>query len=167
MSPRRRAARPTPRRKKVWADRIGVQTGLATSTLVAFDLLSTYKTAGGHVQGVTTLRTVIDMAWLFNEAHIMQDKLTIGLAKGTDTVADAPDPLNEPYADWAFNKTLYSGFMGTSGTGVDTPNVLSFDIHSMRKVDELSETWLLCFIFASGGLTADISFRARTLLLLP
>jgi len=167
MSPRRRAVRPTPRRKKVWADRVGIQTALATDTLVAFDLLSTYKTAGGHVQGVTTLRTVIDMAWLFNEAHIMQDKLTIGLARGTATVADAPDPLTEPYADWAFLKTLYSGALGTSGNTLDTPTVLEFDVHSMRKIDELSETWLLCFVFSSGGLTVDLSFRARTLLLLP
>jgi hypothetical protein len=152
----------------VWADQIGSSAGMTKDVFAAFDLLSGYRTAGASSQGATVLRTLIDFAWLINEAHVFADTMTLGLVVGTKTVADAPDPVSEPYADWAFLHTLHSGELGTSGVTADTPCAVHYDVHSMRKVDEVGETWLLV---AEGGgtgtLTYDIHFRVRTLLLLP
>ena len=152
----------------MWADQTFTVTAGTKTTLYAFDLLAAYRTAGGSTQGVTVVRTILDFGWLINEAHVMQDYATMGLVVATKTVADAPDPVTEPYADWAYITTLISGSQGTSGTAADTPDVRFFDVHSSRKIDEIGDTWMCCLeLSGTGTLTWDAQARARTLLLLP
>jgi len=168
MARRLRMARPTPRRKKVWADEQTADIGFAEDALRSEDLLSDFVTAGGSTQGVTVARTVLDLVWTINEAHTFNEKLTIGFIKGTKATADVADPVLEPYADWAYIKTLYAGENGL--VAGDSPNHLSLDVRSMRKIDEVGETWWLIFKGSAPNTataTYDVRARCRTLLILP
>jgi len=164
----RRRFTPTPRRKRVWADEAGSLTGAAKATLFAFDLLATYRAAGGSTQGVTVVRTVVDLACSVDQASALGDIVTWGLVKGTQTVADAPDPFSEPFADWAYIHTSFPGEANSDLTA-GSPRVPStFDVHSMRKIDEVGDTWLLCYLASmTTPTTFTTKFRVRTLLLLP
>jgi len=160
--------RPTPRRKKVWADHETVQSTIAENTAVPVDVLAGFVAAGGSTQGCTVIRTIIDLTWATTATAVSGDKLTMGLIVGPTTLAAQADPIQEPYADWMYVKTLYIG----AGHGLLTagvPNVSHHDVHAMRKVDEVGSTlYLSTFLTAPGSVNAFNMFaRVRTLLLLP
>ena len=153
----------------MWADLTIADVGFAENTLRSNDLLADYVTAGGAHQGVTVARTIIDLIWTINEAHTFNESFTVGLLKGTTSTADVADPITEPYADWAYIKTFYAGDNGGALVSADAPNPHSLDVRSMRKVDEIGETWWLIFkgIAPATAATYDFRARVRTLLLLP
>ena len=165
----RRRFNPTPRRKKVWADLKISTAGFAEDVHQTNDLLADFVTNGGSTQGVTVLRTIITASWLINEAHTAQDSLVFGFIKGTKTAADAADVDLEPYADWAWHDTSWAGYPH----GLVTADVGSWyraDVHSMRKINEVGETWWLVYKGSApttATATYDIRARVRTLLLLP
>nr|AGA18337.1 hypothetical protein [uncultured marine virus] len=166
---RKRSFSPTPRRKRVWADSQIVDTGFAESALRSNNLLSGFIAAGGATQGVTVQRTIIDLVWTINESHTFADDLTIGLIKGTTATADVADPVLEPYADWAFLKTTWSG-NGHGLVAADAAMHVHVDTATMRKIDEVGETWWL-IVKGTAPQTASATYdyyaRVRTLLLLP
>ena len=168
MARRRSNFAPTPRRKRVWADSQISRAAVAESTLEANDLLSGIRAAGGFTQGVTVQRTIIDFWWSINEGHNFADTVTIGLIKGTEAVADQADPVLEPYADWAYIKTQNAGATHAL-VGADAGNSFSIDTATMRKIDEVGETWWLMFrgTAPATAATYDYFARVRTLLLLP
>jgi hypothetical protein len=125
-------------------------------------------TAGGSTQGATVIRTILDIAWWGTAAVVAGDKLTISLHTYSTGLGAVADPINEPYADWAYIKTLYAGVdHGLLAAGV--PNVSHHDVHSMRKLDEVGTSWFLTGIYTAPGsaTTANYKVRVRTLLLLP
>jgi len=168
MARRRSNFSPTPRRKRVWADSQITDTGFAESALRSNDLLSGFRAADGSTQGVTVQRTVIDIVWTINESHTFADNLTLGLIKGTQATADVADPVLEPYADWAWIQTSWSG-AGHGLVAADAAMHLHIDTSTMRKIDEVGETWWL-ILKGTAPITAatyDYYARVRTLLLLP
>jgi len=169
MARARRTFRPTPRRKRVWADSQIIDTGFAESALRSNDLLNGYRAAGGSTNGVTVQRTIIDIVWTINEAHTFADDLTLALIKGTTATADVADPVLEQYADWAWIQTSYAGESHGLVTA-DAAMHLHIDTSTMRKIDEIGETWWL-IIKGTAPQTADATYdyyaRVRTLLLLP
>ena len=152
----------------MWASQTVSDVGFAEDALRSEDLLAAYEAAGGSIQGVTVARTLIDISWGINEAHALGESLTVGLIKGTATAADVADPVSEPFADWAYNRVLYAG-AGHGLLTADAPNVWHFDIRSMRKVDEVGETWWLIYKGTAQvtAATFDVRAKVRTLLLLP
>jgi len=169
MARRRSSFRPTARRKRVWADTQIIDLGFAEDALRSEDLLADFVAAGGSSQGVTVQRTIIDLMWGINEAHTPSDYLTIALIKGTSATADVADPRLEPYADWAWIQTDFSG-MRTGLVTADAPEGLHIDTSTMRKVDEVGETWWLIYkgtAPVTATATYDVRARVRTLLLLP
>jgi len=169
MARRRPTVRPTPRRRRVWADLEISDNGFAEDALRSNDLLANYVTAGGSTQGVTVVRTLIWYQWLINETHTPLDRLTMGLIKGTQTAADVADPDLEPFSDWAYHTTHFSGLQhglvsadAAEGGFIDSP--------SKRRIDEVGETWWLIVkgtAPATASATYDFQARVRTLLLLP
>jgi len=169
MARRRRMVAPTPRRKRVWADFQLAVAAQAEAVSVPHDLLSDYVTAGGSTQGVTVARTLINITWGINQTHTFLDYFTLGLIKGTTTVADQADLITEAYADWAYVKPMYPGRYHSLMTA-DSANVWEFDVKSQRKIDEIGETWWLSTQLiapATASATVDYDVRVRTLLLLP
>jgi len=168
MARRQRMHAPTPRRKKVWADHETTQSGIAENTATAVDVLAGFVAAGGSTQGCTVLRCIIDLTWTGTALAVSGDKVTIGLVTAPLTVGVYPDPIAEPYADWAYVRTLYKG----ADTGLLTagsPDVSHHDVHSMRKLDEVGMSlWLVTVLTAPGSAnTMNLLARVRTLLLLP
>jgi hypothetical protein len=169
MARRRPRMAPVPRRKRVWTDIEIADTGFAEDALRSEDLLAGYVTAGGSTQGVTVVRTLIWYSFVINEAHTFQDLLTMGLIKGTRTAADVADPDLEPFADWGFHHTHYSGLV-TGLVTADAPEGGFLDIKSQRRIDEVGETWWLIYkgsAPATATVTYDFRARVRCLLLLP
>jgi len=169
MAARRRMARPTPRRRKVWADTYFEDLGFAEDALRSQDLLSDYVSSGGSTQGVTVVRTIITALWGINETHAPGDRMTFGLIKGTQTAADVADPVAEPYADWAWNQVAYSGEQHGLVTA-DASEVWHLDTRSSRRIDEVGETWWLLYegtAPVTATATYDVRCHARVLLLLP
>jgi len=169
MARRRARFSPVPRRKRVWADTQIIDLGFAEDSLRSEDLLADFVAAGGSSQGVTVQRTIIDLMWGINEAHTPSDYLTVALIKGTSATADVADPRLEPYADWAWIQTAFSG--GQHGlVTADASETLHVDTSTMRKVDEVGETWWLIYkgtAPVTATATYDVRARVRTLLLLP
>jgi len=169
MARRRRTLTPTPRRRKVWADQTVTDLGFAEDALRSADLLADFATVGS-TQGVTILRTIIQLVWSINELHTPAERLTVGLIKGTTTAADVADPITEEYADWAYLHTAWAGKGQSGSTAADAGNYIDLDVKSMRRVDEVGESWWLIFR-GTAPLTAtatyDVRARVRTLLLLP
>jgi len=169
MARRRRMLAPTPRRKRVWADTYFEDLGFAENALRSQDLLSDYVASGGSTQGVTVVRTVVQLLWGINESHGPGDRITFGLIKGTQTAADVADPVAEPYADWAWNECRYSGWEHGLVTA-DASEKWVLDTKSMRRIDEVGETWWLIYQGTAPVTTTatyDVRCHARTLLLLP
>jgi hypothetical protein len=170
MARRRRSTfSPIPRRQRVWTDTEIADDGFAEDALRSEDLLAGYIAAGGSSQGVTVVRTLIWYTYLINEVHTPKDLLTLGLIKGTNRAADVADPDLDPYADWAFHQTHYSGLV-TGLVSADAPEGGRIDAKSSRKVTEVGETWWLVYKgSAPTTTTATYDFRARVrcLLLLP
>jgi len=160
---------PTPRRKRVWANQGGTDLGFAEDSLRSQDLLTAYIAAGGSTQGVTIARTLVTICWFINEAHTPIDRLTVGLIKGTQTTADVADVVTEPFADWAWNKEYYSG--DSHGlVSADAGQYVTIDCRSMRKIEEVGDTWWLIVKGTAPNTTTatyDMRFHVRTLLLLP
>jgi len=168
MAQRRGRLRPTPRRKKVWADTEQTLSTIAENTAQALDCLAGFVAAGGSTQGATVIRTIIDLTWSGTATQLSGDKVTLGLITEPTGVAAYPDPIAEPYADWAYVKTMYAG----AGHGLLTagvPNVSHHDVHSMRKLDEVGQSWFLVWILTAPGSvnTLNAFARVRTLILLP
>jgi len=163
-----RTVRPTPRRKKVWADLEGTGSTIAEDTAFSVDLLAGFIAAGGSMQGATVIRTLIDFVWYPTAAVVAGDKITIGLLHQATGALNVADPIAEPYADWAYVRTLYAG-AETGLLAAGAPWVSHHDVHAMRKLDEVGTTWFLSGIYTAPGsaTTANYKFRARTLLLLP
>jgi hypothetical protein len=168
MATRRRRFSPTPRRKKVWADIEGSGATIAEDTAFSVDMLAGFITAGGSIQGATVIRTLLDFVWYPTAAVVAGDKLTIGLIHQATGALNVADPITEPYADWAYVRTLYAG--GDTGLlAAGSPWVSHHDVHAMRKLDEVGTTWFLSGLYTAPGsaTTANYKFRGRVLLLLP
>jgi len=169
MARRRSRFSPTPRRKRVWADQQIIDLGFAEDSLRSNNLLADFVTSGGSTQGVTVSRTIIDLMWGINEAHTPSDYLTVGLIKGMTATADVADPRLEPYADWAWIQTAFSGVRHGLVTA-DASEFLHVDTSTARRIDEVGETWWLIFkgtAPVTATATYDVRARVRTLLLLP
>jgi len=169
MARRRPRMAPVPRRQRVWTDTEIADDGFAEDALRSENLLSSYITAGGSTQGVTVVRTLIWYTYVINETHTHKDLLTLGLIKGTAATADVADPDLEPFADWAFHHTHYSGLEHGS-VAADAPEGGFLDVKSSRKISEVGETWWLIYkgsAPATATATYDFKARVRCLLLLP
>ena len=170
MARRRPMVQPTPRRRRVWTDVEISDNGFAEDALRSEDLLANYASvAGASTMGVTVVRTLIWYQWLINEAHAPSDRLTLGLIRGTRAAADVADPDLEPFADWAFHETRFSGLV-TGLLTADAPEGGFIDAKSSRKIEEVGETWWLIFkgtAPATATATYDFQARVRCLLLLP
>jgi len=170
MAARRPRMAPVPRRKRVWTDTEISDDGFAEDSLRSEDLLANYASvAGASTMGVTVVRTLIWYSYVINEAHTFADRLTLGLIKGTRTAADVADPDLEPFADWGFHQTHFSGLV-TGLVTADAPEGGFIDAKSSRRIDEVGETWWLIYKGSAPNTataTYDFKARVRCLLLLP
>jgi len=166
MSRRSRRFSPTPRRKKVWADHEGTGSTIAEDTSFDLNVLAGFVTAGGSTQGATVIRTIIDLTWWGTAAVTAGDKLTIALHTYSTGLGALADPINEPYADWMYVKTLYAGAEhGLLTAGV--PFTSHHDVHSMRKLDEVGTSLFLTGIYTSPGSATTANYKGRVRALFP
>ena len=83
------------------------------------------------------------------------------VAPATVTVAEIPDPLGEPHADWMYYRA------GGIGLLTQTPSVFhwEFDLGGQRKQRELERDWNLV-LNNVGPAACDFLIGGRSLLLL-
>ena len=162
----------------MWADFESADTNLLNAVGTQFDLLAGFVTAGGSTQGVTVVRTIIQLICRPNVAGngvLGSDRFRVGLIVGeVPAAASVPDfdPVGRPYLDWALND-MKTG-VGASGISGTPPNaaIISehrWDIGAKRKIQEVGQSWILALFLKSwagvGG--ANFLIHTRTLLLLP
>lgn len=171
-----------PRRKKVWANRQATLTGqgAGSPSISGVDLLSDYVTAGGSTQGVTVIRTVLQIVvesttggQFFNTAREAYFGLMVSELAPVATTDE--DPLARPHLDWAWNEMYLLGQPNANQPSLILPastassGMMNKDIRSRRKIEEIGQSWLLCFNTPTAAQAAGITFviHGRTLLLLP
>jgi len=172
MPPRRlRSTRAFPRRKTVWAHD-NITDTVASNTFKTYDLLATAKSVGLMTQGVTIGRTHLAIqVW---SAVAGGDQMAFGVLRGQNTdvgtgIAGAPTPIADPYEDWAWWDIRTASEPGGSGcysrTGLT--NSWAIDIKSMRKLEELQQSYNLVMQAATVAATVSFTVCASTLILLP
>ena len=124
------------------------------------DLLSQMELAGASKVGLTVRRTLIDLVLPFTAASSYE----IGLIKArlTDIGTTRINPNGDTDLDWAFEDAFYPTF---SGATADNQRVVRIDSRSMRRVQEMGETWALSIW--SSAFSQSVKVYARTLVLLP
>ena len=108
----------------------------------------------------TITRTIGNVTWRALSSSNVSDVLAgILVLPATVNVADAPDPFNEPHADWMYYRS------GAVGTTTDVPSmwVWEFDLASQRRQRELERDW--AFMLNNRGISAlQFSIGGRSLL---
>ena len=139
-------------RRTIWASwRVSEQTLAAVGT-AKISLRSLIQVDRPGLGEYTITRSIGNVMWMNQGATVDLDVLAgmLTLASTVD-VSTAPDPFNEPHADWMYYR---SGFVPSRS---DIPNVQiwEFDIKSQRKQRELERDW--AFMLNNRG-TTGISF---------
>ena len=174
----RSSRRPLNPRKKVWADLLSNSPiSLTAGTLNVYDLLQTYRSAGGNTQGVTVIRTLINIFWVpTTTAFNFTEQFAAGLGVSQIGVATADfDPTVKPYLDWMLNDyranlspVAAASTYQPSAASVFQTGSMQWDVRSRRKMEEIGDT--LNFVIKQvAAVSGGVSYRlhARTLLLLP
>lgn len=179
MSPlhRRSSVRPlgSTRRRTTWAREIGSATLSTDGAYSTFDLLNTFKTAGGNTQGITIARTHLVIA--IQSVPAANDALAYGVIRGQNTdvglsIAGAPSPNGDLFEDWAFWEYLPMAAQPDGGGYCAAPtgpnDSWRVDIRAKRKLPELQMSWNFV-IERVAAVSTDlvVNFSASTLLMLP
>ena len=152
------ARRPT--RQRVWARRQN-QFSLPTAGIdVNQDILVDYKNDAGvtAVQGVTMVRTILDISVEMPGTALSQDHVLIALRAGPITTLD---PETNPHSDWLFWKYCPAG----ENSPVLDRSYCHFDVKSMRKIDELEQSVHIHGVSSINNTV--VRYGAQVLLLLP
>jgi len=151
------------RRKLTWGTTVESITLSTTPTATLVDLLSGYKAAGGSTQGITIMRTHIQVAVQTSSPDIGSGSF-LGLIVGTND--DTPVQLNAQaeYDDWMLYRACYA--MGTVAGGTGFEHTYEIDIRAKRKMQELNQVYYLVLEALDTNIT-NVAFSARTLLALP
>ncbi len=167
MATRRHSGRRIPtgqRRKLVWAtteQTTFTLTGNTTANL--FDLLSNYRAAGGATQGITIIRTHIQIAQQTASPSIGAG-VFMGLIVGDKTDTATQQNALAEYNDWMLYKNLYT--MGTVSGASNDEARNEIDLRAKRKMQELGQTYWLV-LQALTAQTTTVAFSVRALLALP
>jgi len=153
------------RRKLTWASAQGSFAGLgvaASGELV--DLLEDYKSAGGSTQGVTIMRTHVQLAVQGAAANGIEQGAFLGLIIGE--VNDTFDQITstEPFLDWMLYRRCYC-FGGSEGS-TNAEHIYEIDLRAKRKMQELNQLYLMNLSANVAG-TVNVAYNVRTLLALP
>jgi len=159
------------RRPTTWARYTNTNISFAAANAYqTLDLLSNFKTDGGVQQGVTTMRTILRYTWLA-PAPAEGDTFAVGIIRGQNTdlgasIAGAPDPINDPYEDWAYWAQHVADNNGLFFE--HHANQLFIDLRSMRKLPELQMSYnVVLKVVSAPSFPATMSLTASTLLKLP
>lgn len=150
----------------IWADTVLSE---ATFTAVqGHDLLAGYRAMGGAVgAGLTVARTIINHNVISTGGTpSLTTSVRVGLiAEAAAGEAEIPDPVAEPYADWAWNSRYYVP-IATSLTASNS--LVQIDTSVQRKIDELGQSyWLMLSPELGGATNLTYSAHVRVLLRLP
>jgi len=150
------------RRKLTWAD-AQEQNITLSGTTTNTDMLSGYKLDGGTTQGITIMRTHLQICVQTSGATAGSGAF-LGLVIGS--LNDTPSQLDasEVYLDWMLYRQCYS-LGGTVGT-TSAEHVYEIDLRAKRKMQELQQAYWLC-LSALDVQETTVSWHARTLLALP
>jgi len=169
---RRLSVQSAMKRRTTWARFSNTVTLTTTGSYANTDLLAAFKADGGVTQGVTIARTHISIS--VEDAPDAGDQFAWGLLRGQNTdaganIAGAPNPLDDPYEDWAMWDTRAAS-VGPGGGAAYFPgngNQWTYDIKSQRKIPELQMAWLASFVNISGTDPITFGVTGSVLLLLP
>jgi len=159
------------RRRTTWARVESTVTLAATGDYGTTDLLTAFKADGGVTQGVTIARSHLVLA--VEDLPDAGDQFAWGLIRGQNTdvgvnIAGAPEPVADPYEDWAMWELLTAGAI--VGAGAYWPgggNTWRYDIKAQRKIPELQQAWNAVFTNVSATTPFTIGVTGSILLLLP
>jgi len=151
------------RRKLTWASARGEFADLDTVAEV-IDLLADYKAAGGSTQGITIMRTHIQLS-VQSAAATVGHGAFVGLIVGT--INDTAAQLNgaEPFLDWMLYRSCYA-FGGSEGTS-SSEHVYDIDLRAKRKMQEVNQEYYLVLESLIGATGTNVAYTARTLVALP
>lgn len=160
----RRGFAASQRRKLTWAtteQTTFTLTGATSADL--FDLGANYKAAGGTTQGITIMRTHIQLA-VQSASPTIGAGAFLGLIVGNS--ADTRTQLNAlaEYEDWMLYRNCY--VMGTTSGASNQEARYEIDIRSKRKMQELNQSYWLV-LEALTAQTTTVAFSVRSLLALP
>jgi hypothetical protein len=157
----------------VWAD-IHVDTTVGVGNFVSYDLLGNFSNLpGASTVGATVvrvhLRTWITSAVVVGDGAtdaLIVDQLdeTIAGPGAALTAAHVLSPTPQPNADWMIVRewNAHPAYSLTSPN-----NQWEVDLKSKRKLHELGDTLLYVFENRDATATISLTFKARSLLMLP
>lgn len=144
------------RRRTIWASwRLG-DTSLSAVGTAKVSLRTLIEIDRPGLGEYTITRTIGNVQWRNPDASTAAPVLAGMIAlPATVNVADAPDPFNEPHADWMYWRSGQLWLLG------DSPNhyTWEFDLASQRRQREMERDWALMLnnrgvdvvSFACGG----------------
>jgi len=154
------------RRRRDWAD---LQSSMAfpIASKNATDFLGTWTAvAGGSREGLTVGTMHLSGAIVWGAGHAAGDNVRFGaiVLPSSVPVAQMPDPVNQPYADWL---AVWTVVISASGATLDSTTPWSRDFHGKRKL--MASTNSLYIVgFPGGGVAVGASLiHGRVLLYLP
>lgn len=170
----RRARRPVPRRKLVWARDPIVDFGRPVPPGgFAVDLLASFRALGGETLGSTVTRCHLDVQTFYNDVgagFACEIGYYCGLIidQRNQPETEVPRPSTEEHADWMLWRWLPFITPDDVTTVVDGfTNHYMLDIRAQRKMEELGETLWFVVQPNPGDVLGDIRLASSVLLRLP
>ena len=158
-----------PSRKRIWARQNEVVTGTVDGVHV--DLLQEFEATYGaqligstvaRVRGKVSARPTLDAPTNVNPF------ITFGaIVLNTTGVGQDVAPLDEPHADWAFYEPCFAlnRDISTAGDFATAQVHCDVDIKSMRKIEELNQSFFL--VVQSPNVDWTVALSMSVLVLLP
>ena len=129
------------------------------------NLLAPFEVAGASTLGMTIMRTHCTLS--LATAVVLADRLRVGFVIDRVAAVGAGPPAGaitaaDPEADWM----LWRHEQASPTFSPGGANILEYDLRSKRKVQEMSQTMLLCLFNSNGG-SKTVNVAVRTLCALP
>ena len=128
------------RRRTIWARWRTSANSLAAVGTAKISLRTLIEVDRPGLGEYTITRTIGNVTWINEHATANVDVLAgLIVLPATVDVATAPDPFNEPHADWMYYRS------GTIPSREEIPNVAvwEFDLASQRRQRELERDWAI------------------------
>ena len=154
----------TARRKLVWAT-LDQSVTLAAAAHQNVNLLASLAVAGSSLLGVTIMRTHVHFTVTPGE---ITGGMIYGLIVGRALDVGAgvgPNPISDSELDWMWYDRFHP--VAAGGGAVTDGHTVEIDCRAKRKMDELSQAYLLSFGNTNAAANQVIRMFGRTLVALP
>jgi hypothetical protein len=142
------------RRETTWARTTETIAIAANTTALSYDLLASFKAAGGQQQGCTITRTHVNIS--VTNVINSGDTFSWGLLRGQNTDVGTPTPVGSPVPDldpyedwlmWSFETAASSESGAVTGAHFfpGGSNNARYDIRAQRRLANLQEAYIAVF----------------------